>query len=440
MLKNAFTGILFLIAFNGFAQKDHFISIQSEKNQPFYATINGKALTSSDAGYLMIPKLSDTVYSIGIAFPRDLFHEEKFSILINKKDHSFQLKSIPEIGWELLDTATTELIMSQIAQSALSKHSSPGPIKKEDAFSRLMAGVVNDTSVMYTSYEEEEPKKETYSLSNTKPAAIKMDIPLVFNNKTEAQDTLKKQEPILAPPVKKTESKTRQTDSTASNSATAKPPLYRPKDSTSAARKISFVKKLSEQKNDSALHMVFADISIKGGIDTVNIFIPLSHGQVAASQKKHMAKQELETAEHKESKQTKDSVAAVEINNGVENTRHENKKKDSIKADAKEITKAPVTRDCTSSATDYDIDKLRVKMLAMDNDDDKILAARNVYKIKCFSVKQVNALGEVFKTDEGKYKLFDAVYAHVSDAGNFIQLQQSLTDPYYINRFKAMIR
>ena len=79
-------------------------------------------------------------------------------------------------------------------------------------------------------------------------------------------------------------------------------------------------------------------------------------------------------------------------------------------------------------------------MLAVDSDDDKLVVARKLFRIKCFTTKQVKALSEVFPTDEGRYKLFDTAYPFVSDYGNFPQLAGLLTGQYYINRFKAMLR
>ena len=46
----------------------------------------------------------------------------------------------------------------------------------------------------------------------------------------------------------------------------------------------------------------------------------------------------------------------------------------------------------------------------------------------------------LFLKDEGKYKIFDAAYPFVSDSYNFSTLETQLTDVYFINRFKVMIR
>lgn len=96
--------------------------------------------------------------------------------------------------------------------------------------------------------------------------------------------------------------------------------------------------------------------------------------------------------------------------------------------------------DCKETALDTDIDKLRIKMLLVASDEEKIALAKKVFRQKCFLTAQVKALSELFKTDEGKYKWFDAVYAFVADSGNFSRLSELLKDEYYLNRFKAMLR
>ncbi|MEO5593614.1 MAG: DUF4476 domain-containing protein, partial [Chitinophagaceae bacterium] len=96
--------------------------------------------------------------------------------------------------------------------------------------------------------------------------------------------------------------------------------------------------------------------------------------------------------------------------------------------------------DCKEIAWDGDIDKLRIKMLLVITDEEKIGLAKKVFKQKCFLARQAKALSELFKTDEGKYKWLDAVYPYVSDSGNFYKLGELIKDEYYLNRFKAMLR
>ena len=70
------------------------------------------------------------------------------------------------------------------------------------------------------------------------------------------------------------------------------------------------------------------------------------------------------------------------------------------------------------------------------------LTERKTWQALAFHYEQIknHHLRELFATDEGKYKWFDAVYPHVSDTGNFPLLGELIKDEYFLNRFKAMIR
>ena len=79
-------------------------------------------------------------------------------------------------------------------------------------------------------------------------------------------------------------------------------------------------------------------------------------------------------------------------------------------------------------------------MAAEDTDDGMIKAAQKFLKSKCYTVEQVKNLAVLFLKDEGKYKFFDVAYAFVADSHNFHTLENQLADPYFITRFKAMVR
>ena len=119
-------------------------------------------------------------------------------------------------------------------------------------------------------------------------------------------------------------------------------------------------------------------------------------------------------------------------------------KQDSLKrAPAQEDTAARVVMvnsDCHAIATENDIDKLRIKMLMVGSDEERIAVAKKLFKQKCLLVAQVRALSELYRNDEGRYKWFDAAYPYVSDTGEFPELGKLLNDEYYRNRFKAMLR
>lgn len=110
---------------------------------------------------------------------------------------------------------------------------------------------------------------------------------------------------------------------------------------------------------------------------------------------------------------------------------------DSSKKPAAKSPLPYVNSDCHAFATDYDIDKLRVKMLEAAKDEERIAAALKVFKTKCFYTRQIKALSEVFTTDASKYRFFETAYPFAADE-HFRELGALLTDPIYQNKFKTL--
>jgi hypothetical protein len=107
----------------------------------------------------------------------------------------------------------------------------------------------------------------------------------------------------------------------------------------------------------------------------------------------------------------------------------------------KPSTKSPlpyVNSDCHAFATDYDVDKLRVKMLEGAKDDERIAAALKIFKTKCFYTRQIKALSEVFTADASKYRFFETAWPFAADE-HFRELGALLTDPVNQNKFKALV-
>jgi hypothetical protein len=103
------------------------------------------------------------------------------------------------------------------------------------------------------------------------------------------------------------------------------------------------------------------------------------------------------------------------------------------------VKSSMINSDCKNSATEEDFLKTRKKMVAENNDEDMIKAAKKIFKTKCFTTEQIKNLSVLFLKDEGKYMFFDAAYPFASDSDLYPSLENQLTDNYYITRFRAMI-
>ncbi|WP_143310620.1 DUF4476 domain-containing protein [Chitinophaga vietnamensis] len=72
--------------------KHYYVYIQSEKGQPFYVKHNGQVLSSTERGYIVIPKLDAGTNPITVGFPQNQAPEQHFAVRISQKDQGFLLK------------------------------------------------------------------------------------------------------------------------------------------------------------------------------------------------------------------------------------------------------------------------------------------------------------------------------------------------------------
>lgn len=112
-----------------------------------------------------------------------------------------------------------------------------------------------------------------------------------------------------------------------------------------------------------------------------------------------------------------------------------------VKEVAAEPNVAPaIALQCKEVADVTDFLKLRKKMASEENDENMLEVANKAFKVKCYSTEQIKNLSFLFLKDAGRYRFFDAAYDRTADVQNFPSLQFQLSDAYFINRFKALIR
>src|SRR5258708_6242750 len=355
-----------------------------------------------------------------------------------------------------------------------------GGVKKDDAFSRLMAGVVSDTAVMYNTYAMEatlkdSPRKDTSSVAvtvmnspagtETRKEAARPDSPLRSDTGTLAgrEDTAKItavpgtgvpgrvdtfRTVALSPPVPADSS--RQTLSSGKEGSPIIDSTVHKGDSlavtglTPAAvpplPKAGSVVKLSERKTTKGVRLVYVD-HIKGRkADTIVVIIPVDTAT-------RLAQRPAETGSAVSSQTGSDTPALAfagiptQIGAAAPAQKTSSAATATLRSDSAQ-KKTPshslfINSDCRNFATEYDVDKLRVKMLETGKEEDRISAAHKVFKSKCFSTKQIKALSEVFTSDAQKFRFLETAYPFVSDE-HFKELSELLADPVYNSKFRTM--
>jgi hypothetical protein len=412
-MKFLLTSAFMMLTLSVLSQRQYYVLIESDNNQPFYVRIGDNNYSSSSIGHLIISNLIDSAYTLEIGFPKDQYPSNQFVIRIKKKDHGYQLKNLPDKGWVLYDFQTMELIYPNKKQDGLSQ-TGYSLVKKNDSFAKLLSQVVNDTAVLYTLVAEKSV-----------------------------------QPPPMPPSKKVVDSSVVKTEE-------------RPKSESSANAAIAtpVVLKIAEKETDSGRQLTFLDNK-----DSVHIFIGAEPAQQKEIQPKETNRDDaagsgntvhaitpVVTDNNNKTPTSNQPIApkekeAITVQNKVRSD-SVSSRKDTLAntsvavhdttASQKKVTL--VNSDCKAIAWDNDVDKLRIKMLAEKDVDNKINIARKVFKTKCFSSNQIKGLSELFLTDEEKYKFLDAAYPFVVDYENFKQLSYLLSDPYYVKRFRAMVR
>ncbi len=190
------------------------------------------------------------------------------------------------------------------------------------------------------------------------------------------------------------------------------------------------ITKISSTLDKDGRSVVYADI-VNGKTDTIRIFIPYS--QVIVTPKNEPAIQPAQAVKSEE-------PAAIVNEVPKETPKPEVKQvEEKVPAQPKPVIKL-INSDCKQYATQDDFLKLRKKMAAQKSDDNMIVMAKKTFATTCFTTDQISNLSVLFLKDDGRYSFFDAAYPHVSDTDNFGSLISKLSDEYYINRFKAMLR
>jgi hypothetical protein len=430
---------LLLFVFSGitsFSQQDFFVYLQTDNYQPFYARISTKIYSSTDNGYMIIPKLGDSVYQVIIGFAKNAFPEQTFSVAINKKDKGFQLKNMGEKGWALVNLQNMAVITS--TGIPLKMASELSGIRKTDAFSEMLANVVNDSAILYSAVKaklpESAPEKKALGIidpivkNNQDKDSIKTSIAI---NRPADEELVKQVDSPSKPGDALTKSKVNTMEAQANTNKSINPEIKDPEsskiiDSGLAQKAITekpFLTKIEEKKADGLYQATYLE-QYNFVTDTIKISIPLNEGlsqnTTSITEKKPEPIPDQKNVPEERTPPVKLIVTDT----------------------ASSVKKAiPITNsDCKSLATDYDVDKLRVKLINDKTIDDRLATAKKYFKNKCLSVKQIKALTELFPSDETKYRFFDISYPFISDTDNFYTLEELIEANYYKTRFKAMIQ
>lgn len=399
MRKIVFGMSFLLMASVVLAQRTNFVYLQTDPQQPFFIKLNEKVISSSAAGYLILPKLTAGTYTITIGFAGGKLAEQKFDLQVQNSDKGYLIKQLGGGELSLFDLQTAALL-----PAASTKGATTVKLEKENvsAFTNALSKASADTTLLYGKPKQEVPavaKQESQPVV-TQPAPVQTPAAVT----KEVKDTLLVVKETVVP-EKETKVAVKETitpvkEETVTVTETVKeavvPPVV-PADKPAAvpaetAVLNSTIQRKTVTETGEGTTVVYEEAFENGSKELITIIVP----------------------------------PAKEIF-----------KETPVTTTQPPILKANI---CKNNASEKDFLAVRRKMVAKTNDEAMIEEAEKVFKTKCFTTTQVKNLGNMFLSNAGKYNFFAMAKSYISDINNFPGLVAELKDNFYIGQFNKLIQ
>lgn len=472
--------------------QQHYVYIQSEKGQPFYVKVNGQMLSSTERGYIILPKLeAGTVpLSIGFAKSEGPAQEQKFYVRIAKNDQGYLLRKGSSSGYALYNLQTFREIKADNGDgtAAMAAAQEPAPAADvaanttEDTARKEMMGnlqkELEDTfanKAVVTGPGKPSSSKAGNSFSSAldkvvvsgddreEPAPVvtpaapapETGVPAVAaeegkksgrKKRKNEREALTEEEQSILKDVLAEESK-----AAAGEAATADVPAGEATEPAPAPKKQKKHKKREgdpdfiEFQDDGQPAAAAVVPAATAPMEAVPAVTSLPATEETPSRSKKKKRKIFDDTEHPANIITDSSgygIAAVTDDTPAKSRKK--KKNEEVEAAAAEETAAKkdsrlINTDCGNVMDDATFRKVLRKFVAAKSDDGMIDVFRRQTRNYCLETAQVKTLAQLVTAEDARYRLLDLAYAKTYDTEKYGSLEGLLNESYYKGRFKAML-
>nr|WP_295873428.1 DUF4476 domain-containing protein [uncultured Chitinophaga sp.] len=455
--------------------QQHYVYIQSEKGQPFYVKVNGQVLSSTERGYIILPRLdAGTIpMSIGYAQSEGPAQEQKFYVRIGKNDQGFLLKkgalynlqtfretkadngdgsaataAAEEPALETVaanapeDTTRKEMmgnlqkdLETTFAQKAtVTGPGKPSSPKAGNAFSSALDKVVVSGDDRDEPVAVVAPDKPAGTAAPAEEPEVKK--PRGKKHKAEREPLTEEEQDILKS-VMAEESKT-----AASEAATDDQPKQAVEEQPAPKKQKKHRKREGEpdfiEFQDEAKPAATAPAAVAAApVEAVAPAVDLPATEEAPVRKKKKRKL-FDDTEHPNNVITDSSGYGL----AMEAAPSRKKKKNEEAAETVEKKDAGtrlINTDCGNIMDEATFRKVLRKFVSAKSDDSMIDIFRKSTRNYCLETQQIKSLALLMNSDEARYRLLDMAYAKTYDTEKYGSLESLLTESYYKGRFNAML-
>jgi hypothetical protein len=409
------------------AQKEYFVYLQTEDLTPFYIKLQGRTVSSTASGYLIVGKLTDSIYPIklGVLGTEEV---QDYGIKVAGRNAGYLVKKVEGKGWGIVDLQTNETQMNMEWSSALEDEANRKKFeaaemqqRAADSAKLVVAAPVVPVAVAPDSVGK--PNTETAIVpakdSNTAvPVVVKTEeqrladsIALVIAAKEKEIKAL--QEALASATAAKTGTvATAAKTTTDSKSATAT--VVAPVVNAAAADSLinSAIAKTGAEKSP-----VFLDMEMGGDSgtmvkkDTLLVTVPASKTDSLSAAKADTARPALPAT---------DSLAA----------------KTNAEVPVAKMARMP----CTSFFSREELTAIMDKAAKISDRDEMVAFYKSAFADNCVTTSHLKKIAATMASDVARYQVLEAAWPHTLDYYAFGELSSLLKDPYYLQKFKTLIQ
>lgn len=456
------------------SQQKYYIYIQNESGSPFYVKKNNDVLSSTQAGYIIIPQLKEGKYQLTIGLPGNQVPEASFDIEVSGKgDKGFLLKSADK-KLNLYALKDFSVVKPVAIASAAGNRIVDIP-KTEDNKKAAPAQDTNQVDDLLATSVGQNDQQAVEEGDSAKKQTDTSDFAKMLNEITGknapapvvAQATPQKQQqdkaqPEDATPPKEKEVKTAEPDTPDSSvriqpedkfdqlagdisldSGRSSASKAVPESKPSSGNDLSFINFPDQGKNQN----IQAPVAVSPATDAVSAEDSLARQEAQRRMEKEQRRQERKAKREAKKADSHDldtntvDFASMEPVATTKNNEQQDETPETPSAE-KEVKKAAgiPNSDCRNLADEDQFQKVRRKMASRTDDEGIFRIAEKFLKDNvCYSSEQIQSLTYLFVSDEYKYKFLELAYPHVYDSVHFGGLVKTLSSTYYKGRFNALV-
>lgn len=457
-----------VIGLNVSAQKPYFIYLQTETQEPFFVQLNRKNYPSSSTGHVILPGLVSGTYTLQAGFPGQNTLQE-YVVVITNEDQGYLLKKIEGGGYGIINLQTSAIQLDGAVRRATEEAerqfaaASAARAKQQELDSLAQKKAADDSTAAIKAKAAEDSMNQKNAAGAGVAAAATASV-IAANNPEKKSvageaEGVKTEQKAGEVPAKQAAGTTGVAIAGTTVAATTGV-VAGTLSAAEIARLQEEARRIDAQgKRDSVLNAMKDTTAKPVAATAAPAFLDIELTMPADSLSKAGAVVKADSAVKEADTAVNAAIAgaAIAVATPADSLKNISPAPKPAATDGKSAGVAAATvaatgaavaaadapaknPNCKAEATDADVELVAMLIKGEKQAEDAMDIAKKAIKVKCISTAQARTLCLLFEGQEDRYTFLDMAYRYTTDKQKFGTLSDLLTDPYFLNRFKAMLQ